>query len=922
MSTIQETPGLAIGAIVAPGEDQPTTATTPRFQPNLRSPVIAAWSDLHEQGLWVFPLSNGAKHPGELGIKWKESWLAKGRAPWPQLACAHFDAAGLWLATGQVSKRVVLDMDSAEAIEYWREKIGADAFGQALRVSNGNPDRLHLHFRIPPDDERPWPGWSHATQGIDLPKGVAFDVRGDGGGVVVPPSVHKSGRVYGWCGGDLLDAPECLRKPERPHGPREAAPARECTEPDGTAYGLAALAKELAKVRATVTGRTDTDVYTAARSVGELVAGGELSEDHARQALIEAIPTDEMEMDHALRKIEHGFKQGALRPRCAPFDNSPVVLHNKSAVRQVDGAEAGPAGQVVNATVAPAADDQQGGPMAGYLKSGDFEILHRTKGEDGEFHYKSWADFDLKATGVFVSADDLATGYAVQVRRKSDRKVSDDVLPIAALAIPSKLDAWLADRLLTIGAEGPTAGLAEMRPATRLARYLRSQNPETIRMTPHLGWSTESGSLLTTNGLIRPGVNELVPFGSTRPDPKTRSWATYSYGFVSEGEAVGVLREVLTHQDEAVATVFGAWWVMSMLKGQYQADLFPVVNIQAVKGSGKSRGFFAEMVAMSGYADGSGQFTPATLRDAIGSNRNGVVWVDDLTGIADALGDLIRQATAGGRRSKKEQDNSTSTSTRLVSSILVTGEGLGAANEDGALRDRFINLEIDPADKRTNPATGRLQWLDMQDLWAKYGGVGAEEDSLTAVAGTLAQMVLARAPMLAGLSELRTSGGRHQAKMSVLRMGARILDDLLGTADGEKSHADSVDAWVSSQVDLGAANLGLEVIVPWFLRSHLMPTTAVGHQGAFVDHDKRVWVAPERLADAWHARHNLTPRERQLGTEDAIRRELKGCDCTRTKVHDTNGGEDRKRLGRGQKRYVELASEVAERVLLRTGAGL
>jgi hypothetical protein len=67
------------------------------------------------------------------------------------------------------------------------------------------------------------------------------------------------------------------------------------------------------------------------------------------------------------------------------------------------------------------------------------------------------------------------------------------------------------------------------------------------------------------------------------------------------------------------------------------------------------------------------------------------------------------------RRTTKERDNSTSTSTRLVSSVLVTGEGLGAANEDGAQRDRFINLEINPAAKRTNTETGRMQWFDMQD---------------------------------------------------------------------------------------------------------------------------------------------------------------------------------------------------------------
>ncbi|MER6157527.1 phage/plasmid primase, P4 family [Streptomyces sp. NPDC001868] len=173
-------------------------------------PIGLVWAEYAEQGLQVFPIKRGDKNPGDMGIYWKRDWNALGRRTFPEMAATYstctFRGHGLWLSTGQVSKRVVLDLDKPGAETHWRELLGEVVFNRALKVTSGKGK--HLHFRIREDDERAWP--SHSDNEI------GYDFRADGTGIVMPPSFHKSGRRYEWAGGELMDAPECLRKENQP----------------------------------------------------------------------------------------------------------------------------------------------------------------------------------------------------------------------------------------------------------------------------------------------------------------------------------------------------------------------------------------------------------------------------------------------------------------------------------------------------------------------------------------------------------------------------------------------------------------------------------------------------------------------------------------------------------------------------------
>ncbi|WP_306339586.1 phage/plasmid primase, P4 family [Streptomyces sp. AS13] len=177
---------------------------------------INEWRKYNEEGLKVFPLVKGKKHPGEFGIKWGEDWIKPGRNPVELLDIYETGTYGLWLATGQCSKRVVLDLDKPEAETYWRERLGEAVFNSALKVTSGREGGKHLHFAIRADDTRAWDGHSDDE--------IGFDFRGDGGGVVLPPSVHKSGRRYEWLVGELQDVPECLRKENQPKKQKTTEP--------------------------------------------------------------------------------------------------------------------------------------------------------------------------------------------------------------------------------------------------------------------------------------------------------------------------------------------------------------------------------------------------------------------------------------------------------------------------------------------------------------------------------------------------------------------------------------------------------------------------------------------------------------------------------------------------------------------------
>jgi hypothetical protein len=160
--------------------------------------------------------------------------------------------------------------------------------------------------------------------------GPHIDVRGDGGYIVAPPSVHPSGRIYAWSPGrsphDLpfARAPEWLSRLAMPaEAPAPAAasrPARQAEQGRASRFGEAVLATACRMIATAPAGKQQGNLWGYACQIGGYVAGGEIDTDYARRALIDAGERMAPAGKPWLRKeieshVDRGLEHGGRHPR-------------------------------------------------------------------------------------------------------------------------------------------------------------------------------------------------------------------------------------------------------------------------------------------------------------------------------------------------------------------------------------------------------------------------------------------------------------------------------------------------------------------------------------------------------------------------------------------------------------------------------
>ncbi len=102
--------------------------------------------------------------------------------------CSQWPQANIGVVMGEVSGLVAIDLDGPKAVDLLRSVHVAVPLTASVSTGKG----FHAYYR--------YPGYpvSNRARLLDDGQGSAVDVRGDGGYVVAPPSVHGSGRVYRW----------------------------------------------------------------------------------------------------------------------------------------------------------------------------------------------------------------------------------------------------------------------------------------------------------------------------------------------------------------------------------------------------------------------------------------------------------------------------------------------------------------------------------------------------------------------------------------------------------------------------------------------------------------------------------------------------------------------------------------------------
>lgn len=284
--------------------------------------MLAAAISYAERGWRVFPLHgivNGlctcgrrscgsvAKHPlvrrglyeATTDPKQIQSWWRRWRS------------ANVGIATGATSGIAVIDIDLPRALPSLKQLV--HKFPSTLTGCTGGGG-LHLIYRGTCADLRcttsQVPGIGHL---------IGVDVRAEGGYIVAPPSIHRSGRRYEWLdpNAPLKPAPEWLK-----HPPRSSADLGHVTptefEGDGTPYGLAVLRAEVDRVGAAKVGTRNHELNRASFVLAQLVAGGELLETAVRASLLPTALSIGLGEPEARQTIDSAFQAGLRSPRVAP----------------------------------------------------------------------------------------------------------------------------------------------------------------------------------------------------------------------------------------------------------------------------------------------------------------------------------------------------------------------------------------------------------------------------------------------------------------------------------------------------------------------------------------------------------------------------------------------------------------------------
>jgi len=265
---------------------------------------------------------------------------------WPSAPRESLDEALTWAArgniglrTGLTSRVVVIDADK-----------GADLLGLELPhtvTAKTGGDGLHLYFTctVP---------LGNSTGKL----GPHIDVRGDGGQVVFPGSVHPdTGRLYQWDRGaapwevpladlpehivDLLRASPATKSSSEESVSGESATTRPvpttppCPSPSRSSsshpartppqrYATAALLLELNAIHRAQEGSRNDTLNRSSFSLGTLIGADLLGRSEVEQSLLEAAEKVGLSREEAEATIRSGIESGMKHPRQVPTRDDTV----------------------------------------------------------------------------------------------------------------------------------------------------------------------------------------------------------------------------------------------------------------------------------------------------------------------------------------------------------------------------------------------------------------------------------------------------------------------------------------------------------------------------------------------------------------------------------------------------------------------
>jgi putative DNA primase/helicase len=147
-------------------------------------------------GFSVIPIKSKGKKPI---VEWKQ--FQKEKATREQIAYwwQKYPKANIGIVTGSVSGIVAIDCDSKKAAKEFEKAYPEAKKTRQVVTGKGR----HFYF-----------GWTDGIRNnVASRLGHGIDVRGEGGFVVAPPSIHPNGKRYSWCSSkkSICPLPEKLK---------------------------------------------------------------------------------------------------------------------------------------------------------------------------------------------------------------------------------------------------------------------------------------------------------------------------------------------------------------------------------------------------------------------------------------------------------------------------------------------------------------------------------------------------------------------------------------------------------------------------------------------------------------------------------------------------------------------------------------
>ena len=258
----------------------------------------------------VFPLAPGSKCPmkGSRGLNDASVDPDATRVRWQRNPRANIGAA-----TGSRSGFWVLDVDAHHDGPASLAKLEDEPGPLPVTVEASTPNGgRHLYWRWQDDG----PEIRNSAGRI----GPGLDVRGEGGSIILPPSVLADGRCYRWAKNGactFADAPEWLVKLALPPPP-PPRPEPKPIDGDVSRYVGAAVADELCILDCASEGTRNLALFRTTAKLAEFVGAGALPEDWARDQLKRAALGIGLDPIETRRTIDSGFNAGIRQPRELP----------------------------------------------------------------------------------------------------------------------------------------------------------------------------------------------------------------------------------------------------------------------------------------------------------------------------------------------------------------------------------------------------------------------------------------------------------------------------------------------------------------------------------------------------------------------------------------------------------------------------